>query len=1095
VVFGGRRFGRGGAPFPLVALLVALLVMLSLAALFLWAQPALSAPTLSTITFAGDASNPQVTIAGAGFGTEPAPSNLALTGYTGYDYGLALYICDTSPNPAVFCAGHNDGAGGVDLIGLVVTTYSDTQIAYSFGSTYTTSYYPNSYDLQQGDQFTVHVAGVTCSGTVSYGNSVACTSGSINPTVTTGPATQITTTTATLTGTINPEGGDFPSYFEYGPSNSYGMRAPAGSTLDPGSGTTAVPVSVNITGLLPNTTYHYQLVAQNGSVGYQRTFGADATFTTTTCTAPAATTTTTAGHYAQAVLADHPTAYYQFNDATNSPSMADSSGNCNTGSLYSPLVAAGPLGPGSGAAALSGGVYGGDEPLTPALAPTQGDNARTIELWFQTTQENECLVVVGRSNIGGFASSQAFNLCLTDGHQGSAPPPNAPGVYLETGSADIYVPNLSLADGKWHYIAATLSGSTVTIVVDGQAPPTGFVWNGVGYSGATAQPFTLTSQPNTSTGQVDIGGHGDGHLALWFTGQIGEVAIYPTALPVAQLAAHYVAGGGDVVTTTGVSGFNKPGGDPKVQELQLTNNLTGQITPGFNSKPLSYYFEYSTDPTFACKNPTNPPLLCYQYPESGTIAAPSGLPTWSGRVQVCIGGHCLHETPAPVDHLSATIRPDPSGAARGPVRWFAQLVAVPTDGVGPPVYGGVVPFTPGGLINPPGFNVSPTTDPGEYKLTISCPTACAELDNGHGPISGSADGVLHLTLVDRSAGRVSGTITDLGGPARFYYTTYAVTGTIALSVIKLDVSPSGCSGDPELCGRPPPPFTLNGAVTYGGPSGSGYDYQASFRGPIAGAADKWKACFTQYQGTCTPSSSSVKGGANAMSAALAFVALIPVVGEVAYTLAVVGAVTTAIGLDPPDRHYKLTVLPARAAPVYLPAIRGLSHRAATAATGVLSALEQASADGTTFVVALQRYEGAVKAGDAKWLAIQLKATLRYGRLTAAWSRRAATLLARDHHLLARSPLGWTRVDTRALKRSLGAIRKHGLPTALVQQLRAWGIDATTIRAIGKHVPTVAPPGASTLWGPILQPSYRGRLENFVRIINDYLTALRQRPFA
>lgn len=129
-----------------------------------------TAPALDAVTFTGDPSNPTVTIDGLGFGVAPTATNLAYPGYTGYDYGTALYVCDTSPDPTVFCAGHNDGAGGVDLIGLVVTNYTDAAITSSFGSTYTQSYYPsNTYRLQQGDRFTVDVNGLTCSVTVAFG--------------------------------------------------------------------------------------------------------------------------------------------------------------------------------------------------------------------------------------------------------------------------------------------------------------------------------------------------------------------------------------------------------------------------------------------------------------------------------------------------------------------------------------------------------------------------------------------------------------------------------------------------------------------------------------------------------------------------------------------------------------------------------------------------------------------------------------------------------------------------------------------------------------------------------------------------------------
>lgn len=138
--------------------------------------PAKVPTQLRTVTFAGNGANPQITIDGYGIGPEPAPTNLAYQGYTGYDYGDDLYLCDTSTDPKPFCAGQNDGSGAWDTIGLVIGAYTDSQIAYSLGSDYAQSYYPaDIFRLQQGDSFTAHVRGVVCSGVVDFsGKPVSC---------------------------------------------------------------------------------------------------------------------------------------------------------------------------------------------------------------------------------------------------------------------------------------------------------------------------------------------------------------------------------------------------------------------------------------------------------------------------------------------------------------------------------------------------------------------------------------------------------------------------------------------------------------------------------------------------------------------------------------------------------------------------------------------------------------------------------------------------------------------------------------------------------------------------------------------------------
>jgi hypothetical protein len=94
------------------------------------------------------------------------------------------------------------------------------------------------------------------------------------PGVSTGGASKVTITTATLNGKVNPHGAPTTYYFQYGTTTAYGSRtADAGA----GAGTAAVGASVPIAGLGPNTKYHYRLVARN-SVG--TTVGGDRTFTT-----------------------------------------------------------------------------------------------------------------------------------------------------------------------------------------------------------------------------------------------------------------------------------------------------------------------------------------------------------------------------------------------------------------------------------------------------------------------------------------------------------------------------------------------------------------------------------------------------------------------------------------------------------------------------------------------------------------------------------------------------------------------------------------------------------------------------------------------
>src|SRR5215211_7651739 len=96
------------------------------------------------------------------------------------------------------------------------------------------------------------------------------------PDVTTGPAANIAQSTATLTGSVNPNEAETRYFFEYGTTRSYGARVPQ-PPASVGRGNRRVAVTADIGGLAPATTYHYRLVARNAQ-GVRR--GSDRTFRT-----------------------------------------------------------------------------------------------------------------------------------------------------------------------------------------------------------------------------------------------------------------------------------------------------------------------------------------------------------------------------------------------------------------------------------------------------------------------------------------------------------------------------------------------------------------------------------------------------------------------------------------------------------------------------------------------------------------------------------------------------------------------------------------------------------------------------------------------
>jgi hypothetical protein len=87
---------------------------------------------------------------------------------------------------------------------------------------------------------------------------VACGGGGKpgDATATTGAASQVTPSSAVVSGEVNAQGQGASYYFEYGENTSYGSNTPSQNVASEA----AFPVTATLSNLDPDTTYHYQLV-------------------------------------------------------------------------------------------------------------------------------------------------------------------------------------------------------------------------------------------------------------------------------------------------------------------------------------------------------------------------------------------------------------------------------------------------------------------------------------------------------------------------------------------------------------------------------------------------------------------------------------------------------------------------------------------------------------------------------------------------------------------------------------------------------------------------------------------------------------------
>src|SRR5438128_3251964 len=182
-------------------------------------------------------------------------------------------------------------SGSVNPNGTATTWYVEYGTSTSYGSktssasagsgTSSVAISPTLTGLTPGTSYHYRVVATSSAGTAQGADGLLMTSAA--PQVVTGGASNVTPTSATLNGTVNPSSRATSWYFEYGTSTSYGTKTPA---KDAGSGTSPVAVSAPVTGLTSGRTYHFRLVGTSDA-GTSR--GADQTFLASA--APTITTT------------------------------------------------------------------------------------------------------------------------------------------------------------------------------------------------------------------------------------------------------------------------------------------------------------------------------------------------------------------------------------------------------------------------------------------------------------------------------------------------------------------------------------------------------------------------------------------------------------------------------------------------------------------------------------------------------------------------------------------------------------------------------------------------------------------------------------
>jgi PKD repeat protein len=297
------------------------------------------------------------------------------------------------------------------------------------------------------------------------------------------------------------------------------------------------------TGLVPGQSYGYRIFARDA-------FGNEAR--SETVAIAVAGSVAAPGNYAQQVLSDRPGNYWRLGE-TGGATGVDLAGQDDL--IVRPGVSFGAAGAMNGesdtAAAFNGTVDGVASSPTLAARP----NTFSAEAWVRTstTQGGE-IIGYGNSQTG---VSVDFDRNVYLDNTGRIFFGVRPTGSSSAGTRITVNTTKSYNDNQWHHVVAALGQNGMQLFVDGTVAAgrtdTTSAWAFDGFWRIGGD--NLTSFPSRPISQ-------------YLNGQIDDVAIYPSALPLSRVQAHYVASGRTV---------NAPPAPPVAAFTSTANGLTATV--------------------------------------------------------------------------------------------------------------------------------------------------------------------------------------------------------------------------------------------------------------------------------------------------------------------------------------------------------------------------------------------------------------------------------------------------------------------------------------------------------------------------------------
>jgi RHS repeat-associated protein len=223
-----------------------------------------------------------------------------------------------------------------------------------------------------------------------------------------------------------------------------------------------------------------------------------------------------ASNYNTTVLGDAPTAYWRVGEAAGT-TMTDATANANNGTYVGGFTlgqAGAIVGDTNTAVAFDGATGAASVPNAASLQVSK----ISIELWVKKLAETNYGMYVTKNWVANGGAGTGWFQLMNSGTSGRLE-------FRVTGdSPTALISNRTLALNAWYHVVATYDGSNARLYVNG----------------ALDSVLTIAGTPAQTTDPLYVGRRSDGYFNQ---AVLDEVAIYPSALSAAQVAAHWQAAG------------------------------------------------------------------------------------------------------------------------------------------------------------------------------------------------------------------------------------------------------------------------------------------------------------------------------------------------------------------------------------------------------------------------------------------------------------------------------------------------------------------------------------------------------------------------